>query len=181
MWLLRLAELNCVTTKIRSRLELRQFEMGTSTSRYFPASGTAGLARSRVSGKSRVPAPPPRMTASTRSMSGAQGNPRGPSARTYPLRGRESIRPDRGASSTPAADQHEQVDARNSVAVQSPSRLRLASDGPKASARFAVRGVAPDRLAKRGHCGGGVPFHQADIAAEDVHPRGVGKHLLVES
>src|SRR5687767_7606497 len=65
MWLLRLAELNWVTTKIRSRPELMQFEIGTSTSRYFPASGTAGFARSIVSGKSRVPAPPPRITAST--------------------------------------------------------------------------------------------------------------------
>src|SRR5690606_31244925 len=41
-----------------------QFEIGTSTRRYFPASGTAGLARSLVRGKSRVPAPPPRITAS---------------------------------------------------------------------------------------------------------------------
>src|SRR5437867_5034564 len=70
MWLLRLAELNCVTTKIRSRPELMQFEMGTSTRRYLPASGTAGFARSRVSGNSRVPAPPPRMTARTRFIDG---------------------------------------------------------------------------------------------------------------
>src|SRR5687768_6489999 len=63
-------------TKIRSSFEFRQFEIGTSTRRYFPASGTAGLARSRVSGKSRVPAPPPRMTASTRSMTVAKGKPR---------------------------------------------------------------------------------------------------------
>src|SRR5262249_37655200 len=32
---------------------------------YLPASGTAGLERSLVSGKSRLPAPPPIMTAST--------------------------------------------------------------------------------------------------------------------
>ena len=32
-----------------------QLEMGMSTSRYLPASGTAGLERSLVSGKSRVP------------------------------------------------------------------------------------------------------------------------------
>src|SRR5438874_1465166 len=42
-----------------------QLEIGMSTSRYFPASGTAGLARSFVKGKSRVPAPPPIITAST--------------------------------------------------------------------------------------------------------------------
>lgn len=33
--------------------------MGMSTKRYLPASGTAGLARSLVRGKSLVPAPPP--------------------------------------------------------------------------------------------------------------------------
>src|SRR4029453_17169108 len=41
-----------------------QFEMGISTMRYLPASGTAGLERSLVSGKRRVPAPPPMMIAS---------------------------------------------------------------------------------------------------------------------
>src|SRR5687768_17251921 len=41
--------------------ELMQFEIGISTRRYLPASGTAGLDRSRVSGKSRVPCPPPMM------------------------------------------------------------------------------------------------------------------------
>src|SRR5687767_9916520 len=66
MWLFRLAELNCVRTKIRSRPELMQFEIGTSTRRYLPANGTAGFERWPVSGKSRVPAPPPRMTAIAR-------------------------------------------------------------------------------------------------------------------
>src|SRR6266540_3014411 len=42
-----------------------QLEMGMSTRRYLPASGTAGLDRSLVSGNRRVPAPPPIMTAST--------------------------------------------------------------------------------------------------------------------
>lgn len=42
-----------------------QLEMGMSTSRYFPASGTAGLARSLVSGNSLVPCPPPIITEST--------------------------------------------------------------------------------------------------------------------
>ena len=42
-----------------------QFEIGMSTMRYLPASGTAGFARSLVSGKSRVPAPPPMMTERT--------------------------------------------------------------------------------------------------------------------
>ena len=46
--------------------ELMQLEMGISTRRYLPASGTAGLARSLVSGKSRVPCPPPMMTERTR-------------------------------------------------------------------------------------------------------------------
>src|SRR3954464_14862886 len=40
---------------------LMQLEMGTSISRYLPATGTAGLARSWVRGNSRAPWPPPRM------------------------------------------------------------------------------------------------------------------------
>src|SRR5512145_1334559 len=46
--------------------ELIAFESGTSISRYFPPSGTAGLARSRVRGKRRLPWPPPRITVWTR-------------------------------------------------------------------------------------------------------------------
>src|SRR5437762_3972067 len=42
-----------------------QLEIGISTSRYFPASGTAGLERSLVSGNRRLPCPPPIMTEST--------------------------------------------------------------------------------------------------------------------
>src|SRR5690242_18493716 len=42
-----------------------QLEMGMSTRRYLPASGTAGLARSLVSGNSLVPCPPPMITEST--------------------------------------------------------------------------------------------------------------------
>ena len=42
-----------------------QLEIGMSTSRYLPASGTAGLARSLVSGNRRVPCPPPMMTERT--------------------------------------------------------------------------------------------------------------------
>src|SRR5205809_959707 len=48
---------------MRRRPELMQFEIGISTMRYFPASGTAGLERSLVSGNRRVPAPPPMMIA----------------------------------------------------------------------------------------------------------------------
>src|ERR1041385_5470070 len=58
------AELYCVRTNMRITSELMQFEIGTSTRRYLPPSGTAGLERSRVSGNRRLPAPPPRMTAS---------------------------------------------------------------------------------------------------------------------
>src|SRR6185437_4291529 len=50
---------------MRRRPELMQLEMGMSTMRYLPASGTAGLARSLVSGNNRVPWPPPIMTDST--------------------------------------------------------------------------------------------------------------------
>src|SRR5258708_1101537 len=57
------AELYCVSTNMRITSELMQFEMGTSTRRYLPPSGTAGFDRSRVKGKRRLPAPPPRITA----------------------------------------------------------------------------------------------------------------------
>src|SRR5438874_12436005 len=42
-----------------------QLEIGISTNRYLPASGTAGLARSLVSGNKRVPCPPPMITDNT--------------------------------------------------------------------------------------------------------------------
>src|SRR5512147_2245356 len=48
------------------------FEIGMSTKRYFPARGTAGLARSRVRGNRRAPWPPPRMTVNTRSGSASE-------------------------------------------------------------------------------------------------------------
>src|SRR3954453_14015101 len=65
MWRCSELLLNWVRTKMRRRSELRQLLIGMSTSRYFPPRGTAGLARSLVSGKSRVPAPPPSTTLTT--------------------------------------------------------------------------------------------------------------------
>src|SRR3954471_3921902 len=65
MWRCSELLLNWVRTKMRRRAEWRQLLMGMSTSRYFPPSGTAGLARSLVSGKRRVPAPPPSTTLTT--------------------------------------------------------------------------------------------------------------------
>src|SRR3954464_8968960 len=59
------AELNCVSKYTRFNPELMQLEIGISTRRYLPPSGTAGLLRSRVSGKSLVPCPPPIMTERT--------------------------------------------------------------------------------------------------------------------
>src|SRR5215831_11727080 len=59
------AELNWVSRYTRRKPELMQLEIGMSTIRYLPASGTAGLARSLVSGNKRVPWPPPIMTEST--------------------------------------------------------------------------------------------------------------------
>src|SRR5450759_2209854 len=44
--------------------------MGISIRRYLPAMGTAGLERCWVSGKSRLPRPPPRMTARIESSDG---------------------------------------------------------------------------------------------------------------
>src|SRR5690606_16246937 len=46
-------------------LLLMQFEMRISTRRYFPAIGTAGLLRVAVSGYNLVPAPPPKIIATT--------------------------------------------------------------------------------------------------------------------
>src|SRR5215213_10792819 len=56
------AELNMVSTNIRLMLELRQLDIGISTSLYLPAIGTAGFERVEVKGCNRVPAPPPKIT-----------------------------------------------------------------------------------------------------------------------
>src|SRR6185503_13150793 len=64
------AELYCVSTNIRITSEFMQFDIGTSTRRYFPPRGTAGFDRSRVSGNRRLPAPPPRITASRLCLAG---------------------------------------------------------------------------------------------------------------
>ncbi len=64
MWRLRDALLNWVNTHIREISLLMQLLMGISTNLYLPAIGTAGLLREAVSGYNRVPAPPPKMTAS---------------------------------------------------------------------------------------------------------------------
>src|SRR5688572_1114882 len=56
---------------MRRSPELMQLLIGMSTSRYFPASGTAGFERSLVSGNRRDPAPPPMMTARVFSLSDA--------------------------------------------------------------------------------------------------------------
>src|ERR1017187_10044382 len=61
----RLRALYCVNTRIRRRSLLRQLESGKSTMRYRPPNGTAGLARSRVSGSRRVPLPPARINVRT--------------------------------------------------------------------------------------------------------------------
>jgi hypothetical protein len=57
------AELNCVRTNILLIPELRQFDIGISTSLYLPAIGTAGFDRLAVNGYNLVPAPPPNITA----------------------------------------------------------------------------------------------------------------------
>src|SRR5512147_3323120 len=74
---------------MRRRSELMQLESGMSMSRYLPAMGTAGLDRSRVRGKSRVPRPPPRITARQSCMgeTGTLGNA-GVKTGSGPIRGR---------------------------------------------------------------------------------------------
>src|SRR5580698_7566861 len=54
--------LYCVRMYTRRRSELMQLERVISMMRYCPPKGTAGFARSRVSGNSRSPAPPARST-----------------------------------------------------------------------------------------------------------------------
>src|ERR1700741_3661161 len=65
MWGLSDAELNCVSTKMRRMSACRQLLTGMSMSRYLPPIGTAGFDRSWVSGKSREPCPPPRISGRT--------------------------------------------------------------------------------------------------------------------
>jgi hypothetical protein len=49
------AELNCVRTNILLMSEFKQFEIGISTSLYFPAIGTAGFDRVAVEGDNLDP------------------------------------------------------------------------------------------------------------------------------
>lgn len=65
MCLFKDAELNCVNTYILPMFELRQLDMGISTSLYLPAMGTAGLLLVDVKGDNLDPAPPPSITAIT--------------------------------------------------------------------------------------------------------------------
>src|SRR5580704_12022819 len=58
----RLSALYWVRTKTRRRSLFRQLERVRSMMRYTPPKGTAGLARSRVSGQRRSPWPPARST-----------------------------------------------------------------------------------------------------------------------
>src|SRR5689334_13502796 len=69
----RLWLLYCVSTAMRRKPALTRFESAKSTSRKLPPNGTAGLARSSVSGWSRLPSPP----AST------MANPRGEDMREH--------------------------------------------------------------------------------------------------
>jgi hypothetical protein len=65
MCLFKDAELNCVNTNILLILLLIQLLIGISTNLYLPAIGTAGLLREAVKGNNLVPAPPPKITATT--------------------------------------------------------------------------------------------------------------------
>src|SRR5262249_26158559 len=61
----RLRALYCVSTNTRRKLALMQLDRVKSMMRYSPPNGTAGLARSRVSGSSRVPLPPAKINVRT--------------------------------------------------------------------------------------------------------------------
>src|SRR3954452_11293240 len=98
MWRCRLTELNWVSTKIRFSPEWMQFEMGMSIRRYLPAIGTAGLLRDLVSGKRRVPRPPPRIRLMTLGIETL------PTIRPDALRGTAALRGRGDEDPTPAHD-----------------------------------------------------------------------------
>ena len=57
-WRSRLCDLYWVSTTIWVRPEFSRFDRAKSIKRYTPPNGTAGFARSSVSGMSRLPSPP---------------------------------------------------------------------------------------------------------------------------
>ena len=65
MWRSSECDLYCVSTQIRRYRALTRLDSTKSISRYAPPKGTAGLARSAVSGYSRLPSPPARTMPST--------------------------------------------------------------------------------------------------------------------
>src|SRR5690349_10854626 len=65
MWRLSESDLNWVRILILYRPEFVKLLMTKSMMRYLPPKGTAGLARSSVSGQSRRPSPPARIIVST--------------------------------------------------------------------------------------------------------------------
>src|SRR5512136_1972350 len=71
-------------------------EMGMSTKRYFPAKGTAGLARSRVRGNRRAPWPPPRMMVRTRAGSASARVVADMAESSVPRLGQETSQPIHG-------------------------------------------------------------------------------------
>src|SRR5919108_2749546 len=63
MCVLSESDLYCVSTFMRRTPELAKFERTKSMIRYLPPNGTAGFARSWVSGASLLPSPPARIIA----------------------------------------------------------------------------------------------------------------------
>src|SRR3954469_15977050 len=86
----RLWLLYCVSTTIWKKPALARFESTKSTSRKLPPNGTAGLARSCVSGSSRVPPPPASTIANPRGAATAANpiTPGGVRTRRYRWAGR---------------------------------------------------------------------------------------------
>src|SRR5271170_1799526 len=80
MWRLSESALYWVRMYTWRRSELMQLERVMSMMRYWPANGTAGLARSRVRGKSRSPAPPASKTPSVSLISQNSGTALGRTA-----------------------------------------------------------------------------------------------------
>src|ERR1700682_5503202 len=66
MWRSRLWLLYCVRTTILKKPAFTRLDRAKTIRRYVPPNGTAGLARSAVSGNNRLPSPPARTMARTR-------------------------------------------------------------------------------------------------------------------
>src|SRR5581483_7036955 len=84
MWWINECGRYCVSTATLYRPELTTFDSAKSMIRYFPANGTAGLARFSPRTLSRLPSPPARISVSTSIAASLPAEPRRAAARAQP-------------------------------------------------------------------------------------------------